>query len=535
MSMDRLVELFLQSSRPDGEAGSNFKVDDQAIAKGLETVENMLLSEDGMKMMGNPDATFVCLGMALEEKPMLGLASIGCYEKALHYLGLRCRRSGSDGGWERCVVLQQLGAVSLRMKRYSEAHRWLEHCSEACTSCKGHPREADLFNGAFNTQQTRLEFLAMVEKHRAKAYYEDGNQQQAMVHVNEAQRLEAAGKGDAVERQEAQSAKPGTAKQSSASPVDAVRELWASEPAEERRLKQYSFMDEGPTVLLLLELNEHLGIGTEASAAVESLRQFKVTCKEKSVDIQLRLRRSDGRLCHFRLLLDPLSREIVPEDTVPRLRGKEGKRRLEIKLFKREKGQKWIGDLVAAETAASKTKPKADSGPAKGSILNPLTPEEIAALPKPSDSGGFNRPSSWQGASQSKPSETSVPASTAESFQPSARATTKGADEKTTSKGKEGQPSWVAQVERDEADNILLMSVQVAENVGDVSMKDLELDVDEGCSSLRIRLAKDAGMSSSDSLLQLNLPSRSDMDAMAAKWKKKTRTLEIRIPQHSRG
>lgn len=48
--------------------------------------------------------------------------------------------------------------------------------------------------------------------------------------------------------------------------VDPYKKLWA-EQAEEVRLKQYSFMDEGPTVLVMLDLNEHLPIGNDASAA----------------------------------------------------------------------------------------------------------------------------------------------------------------------------------------------------------------------------------------------------------------------------
>jgi len=32
----------------------------------------------------------------------------------------------------------------------------------------------------------------------------------------------------------------------------------------------------------------------------------------------------------------------------------------------------------------------------KGTQLNPLTPEELARLPRPSGAGGDNRPSGWQ-------------------------------------------------------------------------------------------------------------------------------------------
>ena len=79
---------------------------------------------------------------------------------------------------------------------------------------------------------------------------------------------------------------------------------------------------------------------------MSSLRQFKVRCEEKCLEIQLRLR--SEKLWHFVLKLEPLCHEIIPEDTVPRLRGKDAKRRLEasrlhnchvlvakVKLFKR--------------------------------------------------------------------------------------------------------------------------------------------------------------------------------------------------------
>ena len=47
---------------------------------------------------------------------------------------------------------------------------------------------------------------------------------------------------------------------------DLFKQLWAEE-AEEVRLKQYSFMDEGPTVLVLLDLNEHLPLDQASEAA----------------------------------------------------------------------------------------------------------------------------------------------------------------------------------------------------------------------------------------------------------------------------
>merc|ERR1712039_414110 len=115
------------------------------------------------------------------------------------------------------------------------------------------------------------------------------------------------------------------------------KQLWAAIAEEERQLKQYTYVDEGPTVLVRLDLNSQLGLeGTEGSEAVQSLQQFRVKCGVTSIDVQLRLKHpSSGKIIHFQLLLDPIVKEIVPEDTVPRIHGKDSKRRLELMLFKK--------------------------------------------------------------------------------------------------------------------------------------------------------------------------------------------------------
>merc|ERR1712125_267081 len=124
----------------------------------------------------------------------------------------------------------------------------------------------------------------------------------------------------------------------------------------------------------------------------DSLKQFRVRCDNDSVDVRLRLKDDKGRVREFQLWLQPLVHEIIPEDTVPRLKGREGKRRLEVKLFKRDKDRKWMGDLVtgtpkdAREACEAAAKESAKIAP-KGSALNPLTPEDLAKLPRPSDAG----------------------------------------------------------------------------------------------------------------------------------------------------
>ncbi|CAK0803481.1 unnamed protein product, partial [Prorocentrum cordatum] len=119
----------------------------------------MVTSPDAAQMAAAPAATFVCLAMALEEKPKLGPGSIRCYERALGFLD---NRGCGEASWERLVVLQQLGAVCLRSRRLEEALRWLSECASGCSKASGHPRDEQLFGGNFSTQQTRLEFTSQV-------------------------------------------------------------------------------------------------------------------------------------------------------------------------------------------------------------------------------------------------------------------------------------------------------------------------------------------------------------------------------------
>merc|ERR1712107_283562 len=77
---------------------------------------------------------------------------------------------------------------------------------------------------------------------------------------------------------------------------------------------------------------------------------------------------------------DNLVHEIVPEDTVPKLKGKEAKRRLEVKLFKRDKKTTWYGDIVKPGPIS---KPKTTAPAVTNTLLNPLSEEEFAKLPTP--------------------------------------------------------------------------------------------------------------------------------------------------------
>lgn len=344
--MDRLAELFLRSARPDASVGSadnpfgGRELDDESIERGVDAVEKMVTNPDAASIAVAPAATFVCLAMALEEKPKLSSCSVRCYEKALAFMETRVRSGKDDSGWERLVVLQQLGAVCLRSRRLEEAEKWLSECATGCVEAQGHPRDEKLFQGNFSTQQTRLEFSSQVAKLRAATYHHMGDSARSQGLLRESERLESAVTGDAVGRAgvnvPSDKAIPaGSIDEAARGPAD----LWAGPPQEERRVLQYQFADEGSTVLLLVELNDHLGIGEAASALTSSLWQFRVHCTKDSVDVILRLR-IGGKIWEFKLLLQPLAREIVPEDTVPKLKGRESKRRLEVKLFKRDKQQR---------------------------------------------------------------------------------------------------------------------------------------------------------------------------------------------------
>merc|ERR1711920_926188 len=104
-----------------------------------------------------------------------------------------------------------------------------------------------------------------------------GDMTRAHQHLAEAQRLEASATGDAVDRVPETSAtgsRNGASTTSSApkQPTD----IWAVAAGDPVRLKCYRYEDEGPTVLLTLDLNDHLGIGEEASTLVDSIKQFRV-------------------------------------------------------------------------------------------------------------------------------------------------------------------------------------------------------------------------------------------------------------------
>jgi len=286
----------------------------------------------------------------------------------------------------------------------------------------------------------------------------------------------------------------------------------------------------------LLDLNDHLGIGEEASVAVDSLKQFRVKCEAEQVDVRCRLQRDDGKVYEFQLLLEPMINEIVPEDTVPRLKGREGKRRLEVKLFKRDKKISWNHDLVktyhkddvkdskkasakaaAAAAAQAPAAAKAAGPRTVGTMLNPLTAEELAALPRPNNAGNDNRPSSWAGSGPVLLRKDEPKAQTA----PSVASTE--VSRSASSKDKHiPLPAWVASVdERRPPDGSFELDVHIGDDAA--KAEDLELEGDE-IAGLRLRLQGASG-----SPLELSVPKGTDPAAFTVKWRKKTRVLELRL------
>jgi len=544
MSMDRLVELFLSSARYNaGEEPSSLSalpqdgghLDSEATERGLVAMEKMLTSDDGIRMGVDPRATYVCLGMALEEKEHLMGAATRVYEKALEQLDMLNKRMQVKGGsWERATVLQQLGTVCLRQGRAKEGARWLDECSAECGLVDGHPRDAVLFGGACNTKQTRLDFVGTVHKLLAKAYQDLGDNVLARQHYEEVKRLSQLQSCDAVERAVARGepTQPNVARggtETTSAPSSELRNdpkaLWEATFVEEKQFAHYRFADEGATVLLTIDLNDHLGIGEEASSSVHSLKQFRVNCKEDRVDVCVRLRPEEGHIFQFQLLLQPLVHEIIPEDTVPRLKGREGKRRLEVKLFKRDKKIEWRGDLVKSEG-----KPKAAKvveTARLGSQLNPLNAEELARLPRPSTTGSDNRPSSWQaGPVLLHREEVPSPSPYSALAAPLASSSAPAAAAKACVSSASPVPAWVKHVERRQLPaGGLEVDVHLAVEAGEnVSMDDLELDGDESA-GLRLGLRGVTG-----SPLVISIPAGNDCAAMKARWRRKPRVLELRFP-----
>lgn len=525
-SMERLVQLFIQSMDPENNSDGTLQPktpSPESIEKAVGSIEEMLSSDHARASGTDPAGTWVLLAMALEDKPKLGAGSIRCYEKTIDMLPKKKKYA-----WERCVALEQLGKVLMQNNRRAEAEQILHQCVDEVEHAEGHPRDADLFGGGFSTKQTRRQFQCSLHKLLAKLYLDQQRMDDVRHHYALAQKFEAAVQDmDMVEAQmekEVSSSRSATSKTpvaSAPSQVDEVALLWKATPEPRKNLRNYHYTDEGSTVSLLLDLNEHLGLpGQEASKAVTSLRQFKINCQEDKCNVLLRLQHDD-RVKEFRILLYPLSREIIPEDTVPKLRGKPEKRRLEVKLFKKDKKITWHGLTDDSESGKKKMlaelgKDTKEKAPDVGTHMNPLTEEEIAALPKPSDarSPAVNRPSGWNKSG----------GYVDEVRQPAQPVTKPNLQSQVQSKRHEW-PSWVGNLQEQSSIDSMDVLVQLADEYSSLSLKDLELDI-HPTSGVRLQIQGRA----EDGVLTVPVPPGTDGSSAAAKWRKKTRTLELRFP-----
>jgi len=404
------MHLFMESMQVDLEGDSAPQLQGEVtwgdkppsmdmIYRGIHNLEALFCTDQAAQAgMGREQiaSTLVVLAQGLEKKAHLQECAIKVYEAALE------PRHDLEG-WERCVATQLLAGLQLKRNLYGDAESRLDDCVALMKETDGHPRDEVLFGGGLKSHHTRREFAALIEKLRVKLYHDLGDTAKAHQHMAEVKRLTAPVTGDLVQQASAGGAvgagyQAGGSSGSSAAPTKsedprerAAADLWKAKPSEERVVSEYLYVDEGPSVIVMVELNEHLGIGGDASSYVESLQQFRVRCEPLFVEVLLRLRK-DGKIWEFKMVLNPLAREIIPEDTVPKLRGKEGRRRLEVRLFKLDKHINWHGDIVGKP--ARKEKP-ADAVKAakKGTALNPLTAEEIAALPTPGSASQVARTS----------------------------------------------------------------------------------------------------------------------------------------------
>ena len=92
----------------------------------------------------------------------------------------------------------------------------------------------------------------------------------------------------------------------------------------------------------------------------------------------------------------------------------------------------------------------------KGSLLNPLTPEEIAKLPKPGTTTNDNRPSSFTSEAHGLEASKDAPCKPL------------SADAKLESKTSCTRPSWVDRISHDHLDGHILLSIQLRESPSDV-------------------------------------------------------------------
>lgn len=456
----------------------------RAIA-GLRDVVAQAVSEPG-----DLCNTWVVLARELEKRPHLQGAAIEVYHEAIATL----RELGSRHSWENIVARQMVGALSLKGGLLDDARRWLSECAALVVETPGHPRDRKLF-GTVSSRHSRGEFAAMVARLRAKERHDSGDVAGARSFVEESKRLLEDPLCPVGRSVAPPLCKPGATDLDIASDL---KQLWVTIPDQSSRILRYRF--EGgmsDSSIVTVELNEHLDIGEAASLAVQSLGQIRVACTTDSVEARVRLQHQ-GRLCEFVLHLLPLAREIIPQDTIPKLRGKPDRRRLELLLIMRDKGRGWNGELLSDRPRPRSLEKVVLSQPGTLSSAPPLLP-----LPQ-----GQPPPRTMQQAPQSTPHKGQR--------RPSEGAEADGA-----------LPRWVESVKVVEAPQRLTLAVKLSSDISpqELRLEDLDLGVNEdtGVARLAVR-GRDLPEAT------LTAPLGAALAEMTAKWRRAAGILELRFP-----
>jgi tetratricopeptide (TPR) repeat protein len=340
--MQRLAELFLQ------DVGANPK-DEEACEKAVAKVDAMC-SQPELTDGVSPGGMFCLLGLSLEDKSHF-VGAAACFRRALNHV--------LTPEWERAVLLQQLGKVLLRATKPAEAKPHLKEAIEIAEELPDVP-STSLFGGAFSCSMDKSSYTETSLNLLAKACYDTGSMEDAKKLREIALNVKA--------RHEEEKAKAEEAKRLAAIEAAKPSALWAKD-MREAPLGGYTFADGEGTFFLYVSI-EHLQ-GAEV----------RVEPGDEGKSILIRARAADWGVEKV-LWLAPLANEIVPEDTVHKMR-KSG---LKVTLFKREKKRRVYSLLDLQEKPIPRKRKE---------FAQDLTEEELAKLPQPSEGTHDNLPSSF--------------------------------------------------------------------------------------------------------------------------------------------
>merc|ERR1712224_1136594 len=185
-------------------------------------------------------------------------------------------------------------------------------------------------------------------------------------------------------------------------------------------------------------------------------------------------------------------------------------------IFKRDKQMPWSTLLQPGKASGLPPKSAAVGSPEKGTLLNPLSADEIASLPRPvGGSGKENRPSGWAAQAEAlEPTQKSTPSPPAPAESPVPAPL----------------PPWVASVEERGVDGGMEVFVRFLHVAGELTLDDLELDFGDGQVRLGLRSGVSDGAWDSAAPLVLPVPLGTHGAAATARWRKKARAPELRFP-----